>query len=210
MDEPAVRTPTLSGMLQDAFDRDDCITPYRGDPSNRTGEWFLGRDGPGNGPEERSPGLGGDDGRRVTRSGLHRQWLHHPISRPVLDLGARRPPRLATVEINSTGALLDRCANRRGRRKESAATGISERQLLDWANRADLLRISGIGHEFSELLVASGVDTVKALGRRRADNLTAKLVAVNSRRRITRRAPSRAMVERWILGAQKLGPIISH
>ncbi len=35
--------------------------------------------------------------------------------------------------------------------------------MLKWANMADLMRIRGVGEEYSELLEAAGVDTVKEL-----------------------------------------------
>ncbi len=37
---------------------------------------------------------------------------------------------------------------------------------------ADLMRIKGVGEEYSELLEAAGVDTVKELRNRNAANLT--------------------------------------
>jgi len=44
---------------------------------------------------------------------------------------------------------------------------------------ADLMRISGIGEEYSELLEAAGVDTVKELKHRNPENLAAKTKEIN-------------------------------
>jgi predicted flap endonuclease-1-like 5' DNA nuclease len=55
------------------------------------------------------------------------------------------------------------------------AAGLDETQLLKWANMADLMRISGVGEEYSELLEAAGVDTVKELKQRKAENLAARM-----------------------------------
>ena len=73
--------------------------------------------------------------------------------------------------INSTDDFLEHCASAKGRRQVAATSGLDEAQLLKWANMADLMRIRGIGKQFSELLEAAGVDTIKELRTRRADKL---------------------------------------
>jgi hypothetical protein len=75
---------------------------------------------------------------------------------------------------------------------------------------ADLMRISGGGEGYSELLEAAGVDTVKELQHRRADNLTAKMAEVNATRKLTRQVPGLAQVTRWVEQAEALEPLISH
>ena len=72
------------------------------------------------------------------------------------------------------------------------------------------MRIKGIGEEFSELLEAAGVDTVKELRQRNAPNLTAKMAEGNTKRKLTRRLPSEAMVGDWIARAKALDPVITH
>ena len=89
-------------------------------------------------------------------------------------------------------------------------TGLTESQLLKWANMADLMRISGVGEEYSELLEAAGVDTVKELKMRRADNLAAKMKEVNEAKKLTRQTPSESQVEKWVEQAKTLEPKISH
>lgn len=125
-------------------------------------------------------------------------------------IGPANAKKLARADITSTEALLEKCADRKGRKLASAVTGCSEKQLLKWANMADLMRVRGVGQEFSELLEAAGVDTVKALRNRRADNLTKKMAEVNGAKKLTRRVPSQAMVERWVAQAKKLPPLITH
>ncbi len=92
----------------------------------------------------------------------------------------------------------------------SARTGIGEPQLLKWANMADLMRVNGIGSEFSELLEAAGVDTVKELRTRNAENLAEKMRAVNAARRLTRATPSAKTVKEWISHASRLRSVITH
>ena len=65
-----------------------------------------------------------------------------------------RKARIRTVE-----ALLKKGSTRAGRRDIAAATGIGEKLILEWVNRADLMRVNGVGEEYSDLLEAAGVDT---------------------------------------------------
>jgi len=75
---------------------------------------------------------------------------------------------------------------------------------------ADLMRISGVGEEYSELLEAAGVDTVKELKHRNADNLAEKMQEVNEAKKLTRQVPSAGQVGKWIEQAGALEPKISH
>jgi predicted flap endonuclease-1-like 5' DNA nuclease len=78
-------------------------------------------------------------------------------------IGSVYGEKLAAAQIASTSNLLEHCATRSGRKKAAETTGVSETLLLKWTNMADMMRISGIGPQFAELLEASGVDTVKNL-----------------------------------------------
>ncbi len=76
-------------------------------------------------------------------------------------------------------------------RKELAkATGVKEAEILELANRADLARIKGIGEVFADLLESAGVDTVKELAHRAPANLHARLVEVNTEKKISGRQPT--------------------
>lgn len=118
--------------------------------------------------------------------------------------------KLEAVGIRSVDDLLGRCAAAKGRGEVAEATGISAQKLLDWVNMADLMRLTGVGPEFAELLEAAGVDTVKELQHRRADNLQEKLAEVNAARKLCRRTPAATEVGRWIEEAKTLPPLVSH
>ena len=75
---------------------------------------------------------------------------------------------------------------------------------------ADLYRIKGVGSEYSELLEASGIDTVKELRNRNADNLHAKMVEVNAKKKLVRQLPSAKQVSDFVAQAKKLDPMITH
>ncbi len=77
-------------------------------------------------------------------------------------------------------------------------------------NRADLFRVKGVGEEYSDLLEASGVDTVKELRTRNAANLTERMAEVNRNKRLVRRLPTESMVKRWITHAKRLAPAVKY
>ena len=118
--------------------------------------------------------------------------------------------KLAAAGIGTTTALLKRCGGRRGRQEVGEKTGISERHLLKWANLADLMRITGVGPQYSELLEAAGVDTVKELRHRNAASLAARMREVHEAKGITRTSPAASIVQRWIDQAIEMSPAITH
>lgn len=118
--------------------------------------------------------------------------------------------KLMNAGIDTVDDLLKRCAKAYDREKLSAATGIPVKLILKWTNHADLFRIDGIGPQFAELLEASGVDTVKELRHRKAENLAAKMSEVNEEKKLTRRIPSVEQLEKMIEEAATLEPVITY
>jgi predicted flap endonuclease-1-like 5' DNA nuclease len=125
-------------------------------------------------------------------------------------IGAVTAANLAKAGIKKTADLLKLCCDKKGRKSIAEMTGCSEKQILNWTNMADLMRISGVGEEFSELLKMSGVDTVKELRNRNAENLAAAMKATNEEKKLTRTVPSSKTVQKWIDHAKTLEPIITH
>ena len=52
--------------------------------------------------------------------------------------------KLNEVGVKSIEGLLDMCASKKGRDALAEKTGISDKLILKWANRADLDRIKGV------------------------------------------------------------------
>jgi predicted RecB family nuclease len=125
-------------------------------------------------------------------------------------IGQRTATKLRKNGIRTTEALLKRAGDRKGRRKLAGETGFTEKQLLEWVNRSDMMRCKGIGGEYSDLLESAGVDTIKELRRRNAASLTKKMVAINEKKKLVRRLPTEAMVSRWIEFAKDLEPTVKH
>ncbi|HLE39534.1 MAG TPA: DUF4332 domain-containing protein [Acidimicrobiia bacterium] len=125
-------------------------------------------------------------------------------------IGLTFATRLRKARIRTTEALLKRGATRTDRKRLATATGLTEHQILEWVNRADLMRVKGIGEEYSDLLEAAGVDTVKELKTRKAAALHAKLVEINTQKRLVRRLPTESMVEGWVASVAKLEAIVKY
>ena len=125
-------------------------------------------------------------------------------------IGQRTATKLRKNGIRTTEALLKRAGDRKGRRKLAGETGFTEKQLLEWVNRSDMMRCKGIGGEYSDLLESAGVDTIKELRRRNAASLTKKMVEINEKKKLVRRLPTESMVSRWIEFAKDLEPTVKH
>jgi predicted flap endonuclease-1-like 5' DNA nuclease len=125
-------------------------------------------------------------------------------------IGPSFAAKLRAAGIHSVNALLSAGTTPEERKVLEAKTGIGHEYILDWVNRADLMRVKGIGEEYSDLLEKAGVDTVVELARRNPDNLHAKMLEVNAKKRLVRRVPSRGMVAQWVEHARALPRIISY
>ena len=118
--------------------------------------------------------------------------------------------KLIAVGVETVPQLLERGKTPKGRKDLEDATGIRHDLILTWVNHADLFRVKGIGPQFSELLEAAGVDTVKELATRRADNLAAKLLEVNEAKHLVRRVPVEKEVAKMIEIAKTLPGVVTY
>ncbi len=125
-------------------------------------------------------------------------------------IGPAYGEKLEAAGIKTDNALLDQGATKKGRGEIAEKTGISEKLILEWVNRADLARINGIGSEYADLLEASGVDSVPELAQRNAANLHAKMAEVNEEKSLVRALPSESMVEKWVAEAKTLDRVVTH
>jgi len=125
-------------------------------------------------------------------------------------IGATYAEKLKGADVQTTDDLLKKGGTSKGRAELASATGLTEKQILEWVNRADLYRIKGIGSEFADLLEASGVDTVAELAQRSAENLAEKLKAVNVEKQKVRSVPSAEQVGEWIEQAKSLPRAVEY
>ena len=118
--------------------------------------------------------------------------------------------KLLAAGIDTDAKLLEKCAKPAGRKALAEETGISPKLILTWTNHADLMRIDGVGPQFSELLEAAGVDTVKEFRHRVAENLQPKLAELNEERHICGRVPAVVEVQKMIDQAKELEPRVTY
>lgn len=118
--------------------------------------------------------------------------------------------KLAAANVTTVEGLLENGATKTGRKNLAANSGIDEGKILDWVNMADLFRVKGIASQFAELLKAAGVDTVKELRTRNAENLHAKLIEVQAAKNITRAVPALSQVADYIEQAKALEPVVTY
>ncbi len=118
--------------------------------------------------------------------------------------------KLIAVGIKTVEALLKRGCTPKGRKELAEASGIDGGKILSWTNMADLFRIKGISSQYAELLKASGVDTVKELRTRNADNLHAKIKEVNASKKLVRQVASLNQVKGFVEQAKGLEPKMTY
>ena len=125
-------------------------------------------------------------------------------------IGKKYANKLSKTGVGSLESLLKQGSTKKGRKGLASETKISEKLILAWVNRADLARIKGVGTQYGDLLEASGVDSVPALARRKAENLVKKMVEVNTKKKLVRQPPGLAQVKNWIGQAGDLPKVVKH
>jgi predicted RecB family nuclease len=112
--------------------------------------------------------------------------------------------KFKSLGIRTTDTLLEAARTVQGRKTLAAKTGISEQQLLEWANVADYMRIPGMGKAKVGLVRAAGATTVRELAHRNPARLAQTMREVNTKRKLVRVLPSERSVEQLIAQARKL------
>jgi predicted flap endonuclease-1-like 5' DNA nuclease len=135
--------------------------------------------------------------------------MRYPID-TIEGVGPAFKEKLAEAGVTNTSHLLSKASTPKGRKELAAATEIADGLILKWANMCDLMRIKGVAGEFAELLEAAGVDTVKELKTRKADNLHAKIVSVNAEKKLVRQTPTLKAVTGWVVQAGELPTAITY
>ncbi|MCW5941831.1 MAG: DUF4332 domain-containing protein [Fimbriimonadaceae bacterium] len=125
-------------------------------------------------------------------------------------IGPAQGAKLVAAGVKTQEALLEAGATPKGRDDLATKTGISEKLILKWVNRADLARIKGVGSEYADLLEVAGVDSVPELAQRNPANLYAALVEANAAKSLVRNLPTEKAVADWVEQAKALPRVVSH
>ncbi len=125
-------------------------------------------------------------------------------------IGEAYSAKLEEAGINSLENLLETCCEKNGRREIAEKSGISEKLLLNWVNRADLSRIKGVSTQYADLLECAGVDTVPELAQRNPENLQSKMAEVNEEKHHVRKVPTISQVQDWVAQAKELPRVVTY
>jgi predicted flap endonuclease-1-like 5' DNA nuclease len=98
-------------------------------------------------------------------------------------IGPAHGAKLTAAGVVTTDHLLERAASASGRTSLAAETGHSTAQLLERVNLVDLMRVDGVGAEYSDLLEAT---------------------------KLVRRVPSGTVVTGWIAEAKTMDKVVTH
>jgi predicted flap endonuclease-1-like 5' DNA nuclease len=133
---------------------------------------------------------------------------------PVIDvegIGPAYAEKLVAIGIINTDDLLSAGSSRTGREKLAASSGISQDLILAWVNRVDLMRIPGVGTQYSDLLEMAGVDSPAELAQRNPANLARTFQeAVAARPGTVRRIASEAEIAEWVEAAKSMPRVVEH
>ncbi len=125
-------------------------------------------------------------------------------------IGPAYAAKLAKAGIKTVNGLLKKGADPAGRKAISEESGVSGDKVLDFVNMADLFRIKGVSSQYAELLKGTGVDTVKELAQRNANNLHEAMASTNKQKKLVRLVPSAKVVARWVEQAKNLPRVVNY
>lgn len=112
--------------------------------------------------------------------------------------------------VTSVEKLLEAGCTKQGRSKLAETSGIGEGRILKLVNCADLMRVKGVGSEYSELLEAAGVDSIPELAQRNPTNLLTQMEKANEVKHLVRALPAESKVTDWVTQAKALPKTVQH
>src|SRR5947209_14261203 len=129
------------------------------------------------------------------------------MSDPISKIKGLSPDIQAKLEaegIRNTQQLLEHTQTAKQRTELAHQVGTTALVLKELANRADLMRLRGVGGDFSNLLEEAGVNSCKELQHRVPEKLHQTLVELHTSKKIGHHAPTLAQVTEWITEAKSL------
>ncbi len=125
----------------------------------------------------------------------------------ISDLKGLQPEVKTKLEfegIKNTQQFLEHTRTPQQRTELAHKVGTTPGALKELANRADLMRLAGVGGDFSNMLEEVGVNSCKELQHRVPEKLYTSLEAIHTDKKIGYRVPALAQVTEWISEAKKL------
>lgn len=113
------------------------------------------------------------------------------------------------ANIDSVQALLTTGATPQGRDQIHSQTGLSPKLILRWVQLADLMRIEGIGADYSQLLWDAGVTSVPNLATQKPKTLLKQLTKAKEEQGSVRRLPYLEQLTGWVRQASNMEPRVT-
>lgn len=129
------------------------------------------------------------------------------MSDPLSKIKGMTPEIQAKLEaegIKTAQQLLDHAQTEKARATLAHTLGTTPHVLKEFANRADLMRLKGVGGDLANLLEEAGVNSCKELQHRKAENLHKALVELQAKNKIAHHVPNVEHVAEWIVEAKAL------
>ena len=127
----------------------------------------------------------------------------------LLGIDPRHTERLAALGIKDTKQLFDRGSCKQDRAELAELANVPEAVMLELVKLSDLARPPYVGPVFARLLYETGLDTIAALSKQRAEALRERLLATNQEKRIYRAAiPSVEDFTSWLQAVRELPQVV--
>jgi predicted flap endonuclease-1-like 5' DNA nuclease len=112
--------------------------------------------------------------------------------------------KLESEGIRTTTQFLEHARTPQQRTELAHKVGTTLVAIKELANRADLMRVHGIGGDFSNLLEEAGVNSCRELQHRVPEKLHKALEAIHTDKKIGHRVPTLVQTTQWITEAKAL------
>lgn len=140
-----------------------------------------------------------------------RRGKRKPLNlKKIYGVASEHVERLKSLGITNVKQMIEAGRTKTQREELSRKTGIPLEYILDLVKFADITRISDIKGVKGRLLFEAKVDTIEKLSEFTAEELRKKLIEVNEKKKILKRAPTLVETTYWIEQANKLPEIVEY
>jgi hypothetical protein len=118
--------------------------------------------------------------------------------------------RLAAEGIKHSKHLFERAISRKDRAELAAQADVPEDALLELVKLSDLVRAAYVGPVYARILYEAGADTLAKLAESEADELLARMIAVNEEQQITKAAMPDEDLGPWLETVKLIPQVIEY
>jgi predicted flap endonuclease-1-like 5' DNA nuclease len=122
-------------------------------------------------------------------------------------IGPAFQEKLAGAGVTTVEGLLESGASDSARATLAEASSIPQKRIDTWVSMADLMRLAGVGGQFAELMVRSGVNSVANLASMNGESLRSALETENEAKNMVKKIPSVDTLNGYIQAASHLDDV---